>query len=949
MGAVLPPWGRWRAKPGGGGARARMIPAALPPAPPAPLPPELAGTVPEHTPLAHAAAAAWVHAPFLRALMRHGGGPTLARLAADGPVPILGDAHAYALDPAVPAPERLRRARGTVALTVALADIAGLWALRPVVRALSAFADLALHEAVATAIAERVPGAAPTGFVALALGKLGSHELNYSSDLDLIFLFDRDTLPRRPREDAEQAAIRIGQRVIALMQARDAHGYVARIDLRLRPSPEITPIAIPIEAALSYYQSEALPWERAAFIRARACAGDVALGQAFLEEIAPFVWRRSLDFQAIAEVRAISLRIRDHFDTTQHLGPGFDLKRGRGGIREIEFYAQSHALVFGGRDPSLRAPATLDSLAALAAAGRIDTGGAETLARAYTYLRAAEHRAQMVEDAQTHAVPLAAEARENYARFAGYGDWSAMEGDLGIVTRAVAPIYDTIADAPTPAAAPREPGALARWLAGHGIAEPEDSARLMGGWLEGKPRALRSAPARAGLAAALPALIDAIAGGADARAALVRFDRFLDQLPAGAGFFTLLAANPPLVGLLGRMLSAAPALADALARRPELFDVLLDARAFAGLPDAARLTADLAAEIASAHGDEDRLTRVRQWTGERRFQIGAQILEGSVDPLDAASAYAALADAALIALAAALEADYAAQHGRIPGAGLIVLALGRYGGGRLTARSDLDLVYLHSGGEDGVADGPRPVPASLYFHRLATRLTAALSVPTAAGALYDVDTRLRPSGAKGPLVVSLAAFARYQREEAWTFEHMALTRARVVVAGDADRTAVEATIAEILRTPRHPDALRADVLAMRGEMERQRPGGGLVDVKNGPGGLIDLEFIVQYLQLREHRHLTPRFRDAVAGFAADGLLDAALPAHHALLTRALIVERLIYDATHGPLPDPPPSAQALLARACGQEDAAALRTTLEAAKAAVTAQWERVFGTPREG
>ena len=924
-----------------------MIPDRLPPPPPAPLPEALRGQVAEGSALAHAVAAAWAYAPFLRALLR-GSGDLIARLAAHGPGPIVAEAHTCALAADQPVAERLRRARGTVALTVALTDIAGLWPLEGVVGVLSAFADLALHQAVRAAIAERVAGAEPTGFVALALGKLGSHELNYSSDLDLIFLFDPSTLPRRAREEPEQAAIRIGRRVVELMQARDAHGYVARIDLRLRPSPEITPIAIPIEAALSYYHSEALPWERAAFIRARACAGDIALGREFLAEIAPFVWRRSLDFQAIAEVRAVSHRIRDHFEGCQHLGPGFDLKRGRGGIREIEFFAQSHQMVFGGRDALLRAPATLDALAALAAADRIGAPVADTLSRAYRYLRAAEHRAQMVDDAQTHAVPLAEAARANYAVFAGYVDWPRMEADLARITQAVAPIYDTIAAEPAPAAPPRDPLALAAWLGERGVGDAEDGARLVGGWFAGNRRALRSAPAQAGLAAILPGLLAAFAGQ-DARAALVRLDRFLEQLPAGAGFFTLLAANPPLVGLLGRLLSAAPALADALARRPALFDVLLDARAFEPLPDAPVLTVQLAALLAAAPAPEDRLTVTRQWTAEHHFQIGAQLVEGRIDPLDAAGAYAALADAALIALAEVIEAEYAAKHGRIPGARLIVLALGRYGGGRLTARSDLDLVYLHSGGEDAVADGPRPVPASLYFHRLATALTAALSVPTAAGALYDIDTRLRPSGSKGPLVVSLDAFARYQREDAWTFEHMALTRARVVVAAPEDRAAAEAVIRAALTAPRDPVKLKADVLAMRGEMDRARPGGGLFDVKNGPGGLIDIEFIVQFLQLREHRHLTPRFRETLAALALVGAVDPALPAAHALLTRVLIVDRLIDNATHGPLPEPPEAAQALLARACGQVDAPALRARLAAAKTLIGRQWAATFDIPREG
>jgi len=919
-----------------------MIANLLPPLPSTPLPPELDGRIPDG-PLAHAVSAAWVWSPFLRGLLRQRG-EVIARIVADGPEAALADASAAALDPAQPVAVRLRRARGTVALTVALADLAGLWPLECVTAALSAFADMALDQAIRSAIAERVPGAEPVGFVALALGKLGSHELNYSSDLDPILLFDRVTLPRRARDDPDEAAVRIARRVIEIMQVRTADGYVARIDLRLRPSPEATPIAIPVGAALSYYQSEALPWERAAFIRARACAGDVALGARFLAEVSPFVWRRNLDFQAIAEVRAVSLRIRDHFDAGQRVGPGFDLKRGRGGIREVEFFAQSHQMVFGGRDPTLRAPATMDALAALAAAGRIGADEAATLTRAYRYLRAAEHRAQMIDDAQMHAIPELADAREDYARFAGYADWPAMERDLCAVTRAVAPIYDQIAAAPVARAVPHDAAALARWLGERGMADADEMGRMAAGWLAGNRRALRSAPAREGLEAALPELVGAFVDSADARAAMVRFDHFLDQLPAGAGFFALLAANPSLVVRLGRMLSAAPALADALAHRPELFDVLLDAGT--APRDAEALAADLAALVATARDEEERLTRVRQWTGERRFEINARLVEARVDPLDAGADYAALADAALIVLARATEADYAAVHGRVPDGHLIVLALGRYGGGRLTARSDLDLVYLHSGAVNAVADGPRPVPASLYFHRLATRLTAALSVPTAAGALYAVDTRLRPSGAQGPLVVGLAAFDRYQREEAWTFEHMALTRARVAFGAPQDRIAVEATIAAVLTAPRDPAKLRTDVLAMRAEIDRARPGGGLFELKQGPGGIVDIEFVAQYLQLAHGRFHHPDLGRALSLIAEAGLIDAALPDAHALLTRALIVERLIF-ATEGPLPEPPPAAEALLARACGLADGPSLRAALGQAKSRVRAAWAQTFGVER--
>ncbi|HKC03946.1 MAG TPA: DUF294 nucleotidyltransferase-like domain-containing protein, partial [Sphingomicrobium sp.] len=284
----------------------------------------------------------------------------------------------------------LRRQRLGLALAVALGDLAGELSLEDVTGLLSGFADRAIHRAVEAAIHERVPDADVHGFAVIAMGKLGSRELNYSSDVDLLLLFDPDTLPRRARDDAGEAAVRIGRRLIELLQKRTADGYVARVDLRLRPSPEVTPIALPINAAISHYESSALPWERAAFIRAEACAGDIVLGQRFLSAIEPFVWRRSLDFGVIDEVRQISARIRDHFAQSARFGPGFDLKRGRGGIREVEFFVQIEQMVHGGRDPSVRPRATLDAIAALVAAGRLDEAAAGELAQTYRLLRTIE-------------------------------------------------------------------------------------------------------------------------------------------------------------------------------------------------------------------------------------------------------------------------------------------------------------------------------------------------------------------------------------------------------------------------------------------------------------------------------------------------------------------------------------------------------------------------------
>ena len=870
-------------------------------------PPELARIVPDAAP---AVVHAWLHAPYLRGLIR--AHPAIAGAAPDASIAAAFAAARAPGDPMV----ALRAAKRQIALIVALADLSGAWSLERVTRALSDFADLALDLSIAAALVER--DAPNRGLVALALGKLGSHELNYSSDVDLILLYEPALIPCRPREDAAEAAVRIARRVVAIMAEQASQGYVFRVDLRLRPASEVTPIALPIAAAEHYYQSEALTWERTAFVRARACAGDIALGNAFLAAIDGFVWRRSLDYTAIRDIQAVSLRIRDHFDAGQVLGPGFDLKRGRGGIREVEFFAQLHQLVWGGRDPALRAPATLDALAALAAAGHIAAEEAATLAASYRTLRAVEHRLQMLGDQQTHSIPASAAERLALARLCGEPDWRALERRLKAVTAPVARAFDRlIADARAPAALPSDAKALAVRLG-----PAKALAPMIARWRASNYRALRSEAARASFEALLPALASVLAEAADVAAAAARFDAFLAQLPAGVQFFALLEANPQLVPLLGRLLGRTPVLADALARTPALFDVLLGGDAFAALPDTAALNAELAALVPATASLEEALDRVRRWTGERRFQLGAQLIEGRADPLRVGRDLARLADAALTLLVPRVEADFANAHGRQAAGGLIILALGRYGGGLLTHASDLDLVFLFPGRHDAVSDGPKPLAATQYFNRLASRVTAALSAPTAAGALYEVDTRLRPFGAKGLLAVSLDSFTAYQSGEAETWEHMALTRARVVAGEHGPVTAVVRNVLD--RPP--PSDLAARVIAMRAEIAAAKPGGGKWDVKLAPGGLVDLEFIIHYLQLAGEAGMTPDLRVAAAQLRPE-LIEA-----HDVLTRALVTLRLV-------APDGSPGG--------------AVRELLDAqgdiglAKAAVGRAWADVFGSRR--
>jgi len=830
----------------------------------------------------------------------------------------------------------LRRQRHGLALATALGDLSGELSLEGVTALLSDFADRAIGLALEAAIQERTPGADRTGFAVIAMGKLGSRELNYSSDVDLLLLFDPGTLPRRARDDAGEAAVRIGRRVIELLQKRTAAGYVARVDLRLRPSPEVTPIVLPVNAAISHYESSALPWERAAFIRARACAGDIALGQRFLKAIEPFVWRRSLDFGVIEDVRQISARIRDHFAQNSQIGPGYDLKRGRGGIREVEFFVQIQQMIHGGRDPSVRLPATLDATAVLLAAGRLDQATSDDLADAYRVLRTIEHRVQMVEDAQTHFLPRDSDALDNVAHLHGLATGADL---LELVTpraERAGTIFDSL-EHDERGRLSNDPDILRTELSGLGFTDPEGAARHVAQWRSGKARSLRSPAAQHAFEAMLPALMRAIAAGADPERALNRLSDIVERLSSGVNLFRLLEARPPLADLLAKVLAHAPALADQLARRPELFEGLFDASSFQMPPEVSEL-AELLGRAMQGQSYDEALDRIRRLVNERRFALGVQLIDRRRDPLEVTEGYARVAEGALVALADAAVEEFATMHGRFPDGELVILGLGRFGGHALTHASDLDLIYLHTAEQGGMSDGPKPLGPNNYFNRLANRVTAALSVPTAAGPLYEVDTRLRPEGATGMLIVSLDAFEEYQRRTAWTWEHMALCRARPVYGSAAARERAAAIIGEILRLPRGRAAVAADAAKMRAEMERHKPPQSAIDVKLGPGGLVDLEFAVHVLQLTTHVGIDTRLENALEALAADSLVQANIVEALKLLSRMLVMMRLVAPGDIKPTPD----TWQLVAEACGADSWNELLAEHDAARHSISQLWDSI-------
>ena len=897
-------------------------------------------------------ARARAHAPFLATLLDRQPDLTALLAAGDGAAALEWARGAGESAPDVGS--ALRRERRALALALGIGDLAGAFPLCRVMGDLSAFADRALDAAIAESITSRVPDAVPSdgrfqGFIALALGKHGAQELNYSSDIDPILLYDPATLPRLARDEPGEAAARYARRVIQLLSHVDGEGYVFRVDLRLRPASEVSPPAISVDAALTHYESSALAWERAAYIRARACSGDVAAGQAFLSAIRPFIWRKSLDFGAIIEIGRLTMRIRQSHTGAARPGPGFNLKTGRGGIREVEFYAQTHQLIHGGRNPTLRLRGTRAALNALAVAGIIPAEDAVLLGASYDRLRVLEHRLQMVLDQQTHSLPADGAALDNVARLDGLRDGAALVAELEMITEAVGQRYDGLIAAHCGEVVRAVPGSsapqasagisLAENLAALGFDNALHLAERIEGWRAGKVRALRSEPARTAFEAILPALLAALARSPEPTRAFNRWEELLGNLPSALNLFRLLEARPGLLQLLTKVLGLAPPLADALARRADLLDPLIDATAF----DLPGEVGELAAEFACGEADDDYqrlLDRVRRKVGERRFALGVQLIEGATDPLAIAAANARVAEAALGVLSAAAITEFEKVHGCVPGSDLVVLGLGRLGGGALTHASDLDLVYLFTGDHEADSDGPRPLGATLYFNRLAQRISAALSVPTAEGALYEVDTRLRPSGAQGPLAVSFDSFERYQREQAWTWEHMALCRARPLFGPEAGRAELQRIIHAVLTTPRDQGKLRDEVLDMRARMAEHKSPKGPLDPKLRRGGLVDCEFIIHYLQLRSGLGLSPFLPEALAALDAAGVIPAGLTLAHDRLTRLLVAARLL--APDGEVPPGGPCAA--LAAACGYDNWDSVTAGFAEARSIVAAAWLDVFG-----
>ncbi|HLJ52534.1 MAG TPA: bifunctional [glutamine synthetase] adenylyltransferase/[glutamine synthetase]-adenylyl-L-tyrosine phosphorylase [Rhizomicrobium sp.] len=916
-------------------------------------------------------AGAFGNSPFLSRLARREYA-TLAALLQRGPEAIVADAIALAHSAAdaqtqADAMANLRIAKRRAALAIAMADIAGIWRLEEVTRALTQFADACVRGALRYLLREASERAAlterdgavlerTTGLAVLAMGKYGAFELNYSSDIDLVVFYDPRRFPFRKRDDPRGAAVDLVRGMVKLLSEITADGYVFRVDLRLRPDAGATQVAISVDAAESYYEGMGQNWERAAFIKARACAGDPETGAHFLDAIVPFIWRRNLDYAAIEDIHSIKRQIHAHEGHGSIAVAGHNIKLGRGGIREIEFFAQTQQLILGGRMPELRQSSTIAALDALCARQLVSKETTADLKHAYCFLRRLEHRLQMIEDQQTHTIPRESEDIAHVACFLGFADTTAFAAALTKELETVQGHYARLFEREKELTASggnlvftgveEDPETLAT-LARLGFRDSAHISAAIRGWHHGRIRATRSARARELLTKLVPVLLPALAQTVDPDAAFAQFDRFVTNLPAGVQLFSLLLARPDLLALIATVVGSAPRLAQHLSRVPATLDALIDADFLHALPSRDRLDKQLQEQIARASGYEAALDAVRRFAKEQMFRVGVQIIQGTTKADAAGPALTNIAEAVITKILPIVERELGESAGTMPGGEFAVVAMGKLGGREMTAASDLDLIFAYDVPKGVEAsNGSKPLPVIVYYARLAQRLIVALTALTGAGGLYEVDMRLRPTGNKGPVAVSLESFARYHEWQSWTWERMALTRARIVHAPQRLAQRVADVIAQTLRADVEPAKVIADARDMRLKLAAQFPSSNPWELKFASGGLVDIEFIAQALQLCT----APSGADVLDTntYAALGKLGAAgalcADDAHALQSAATLQQaltqalRIALDGTLDPA-TATPGLKGVLVRAAGLENFAQVEERLSQAQESV----QRIF------
>lgn len=865
----------------------------------------------------------------------------------------------------------LRLAKAEAAILIALADITSTWNLEEVTAALTAFADAAVQASVEWLLkdaarrgqilrpAEEMTQAG-SGLAILGMGKYGSRELNYSSDIDIVVFYEPGQLPLKDGVEEGTFFVRLTQALVKILQERTEHGYVFRTDLRLRPDPGGTPVAVSLPAAEHYYESRGQNWERAAFIKARAVAGDPQAGKLFLKMLTPYIWRKNLDFAAIDDIHSMKRQIHAVGGHGTIAVAGHNVKLGRGGIREIEFFVQTQQLIAGGRDRELRGQQTCSMLDELARKNWIAPEAADELKTTYRFLRTLEHRLQMIADEQTHTLPATDTGLDHVACFMGFDSRAEFAEVLVGHLRCVQGHYAKLFETAPPLA--EESGSLVftgteddpetlETLRKLGFEQASEMSATIRAWHTGRFAATRSPRSRELLTALMPALLRALSRTSQPDTAFNRFDQFLTKLPAGVQLFSMLYSNPSLLDLLADICGTAPRLANYLAQNSAVLESVVDPNFFKMRPDRETLRKSLAQSLEHARDYQDVLDFTRVWAREHRFRLGVRVLAGNADAEEAGPSYAAIASELVAALAPIAEEKIAERAGHVPGGSFAVVSMGKLGSEEMSAASDLDLIMLYDVADpEATSDGARPIFASQYYARVCQQLISALTAPTSEGKLYEVDMRLRPSGNSGPVATHFQSFTEYQKNEAWTWEHMALTRARVLSGPDELKTRTEAAIRETLMRPRDLGKTAFDVADMRARIEREYPSKNLWELKYVRGGLVDIEFICQFLQLAHaHEHpgiLKTHTRAALQAMADAGIVSSAdadilLSAVDLTLNLTQAI-RICVEGVFKP-EEATPGLKALLARAGNAPDFSALEAQLRESQAEVHDAFERLI------
>ncbi len=837
----------------------------------------------------------------------------------------------------------LRQAKRRVALWTALCDLAGIWPLETVTHWLTEFADLSVSLALRSALEKQLEKAKlpaskeisdpdQLGMFVLAMGKMGAHELNYSSDIDLICLFDDGRFDPDDFFQARSAFISATKKMTALLSDLTEDGYVFRTDLRLRPNPSVTPVCMGVEAAERYYESLGRTWERAAFIKARVAAGDFKVGAKFLDNMVPFVWRKHLDFAAIEDAHNMQLQIRDHKRVGGAITlKGHNMKLGRGGIREIEFFTQTRQLIAGGRDTDLRVLGTQQGLAALAQKGWIEHATADVLTDHYRAHRLIEHRLQMINDAQTHSLPTSKEGFDRLAALMGSNSDN-LQKDIMKRLSEVHELTEGFFAGPMTDAAP----------------EKEDGFEEVTRSWPSYP-ALRSKRAITIFDRLRPEIIRRLRATENPQEALLAFDGFLSGLPAGVQLFALFEANPQLIDLLIDIVGTSKDLAHYLARNAQVFDAVIGGSFWSDWLDVDALCQNLCKELNALGDYERKLDAARRWGKEWHFRIGVHLLRGICNAEQAATQYTELAQSMVQGLWPEVIDQFSKKYGRPPGRGAVVLAMGSLGAEALHASSDLDLIVIYDADGVEMSDGKRALNARSYYARLTQALVTAMTAPMAEGRLYEVDMRLRPSGNQGPVATSWQAFQSYQNGEAWIWEHLALTRARVI-AGPAGLAADVESFRCALMGRRDTDKMLGAVSKMRSRIAQVRGAAQLWDLKAGSGRLQDIEMIAQL----GHLAAGGGHRDVGAGLSAcveTGLLDDAgrqdLDRAYRLLFPLRVALKLLSRDAMG-RDQLGIRAQKVLLRLTGKETMDELDAAIEALTTAAAATIDKMLPKPEE-